>query len=489
MRGSFFIPGACMFCFAYPSSKNTIQAHLPIKSKPMKLRYKIIMFAITPLLLSFAGIAVAVFYQATFLAKQQRNTVEQAYLASKEAELKHYVTLGKAAIAHLYYADKQDLAKQLEAQKILATLDYGNDGYFYIYDMSGKNLMHPRRPDLVGKNLWEMTDPDGNFTIQRLINRAKEGGGVVRYLWEKPSTQKVVLKLGYVIPLERWGWMLGTGIYLDDVDTALNKIDIQVARNIQSTMLWIAGIAITSALLIALSGLALNISESRLAEAKLKVLAQSVVRSQEDERARLSRDLHDGLSQLLVSIKLQIESGIAKLSLQLHTSDPAHRSFTRATNQLNDALSEVRRISHDLRPALLDDLGLAAAFEHLANEFENASGLPVRFESTGDFSTLSAVSNTTLFRVAQEALTNIHKHAKKVSHVDMRLSNESSSITLVIADNGNGFDVAGIANHPKRGIGLSNMRERLATVNGQLELQSSINGTQVIARIPYGELL
>ena len=454
----------------------------------MKLRYKIIMFAITPLLLSFAGIAVAVFYQATFLAKLQRTTVEQAYLASKEAELKHYVTLGTAAIAHLYNAEQQDIAKQLEAQKILATLDYGNDGYFFIYDMHGKNLMHPRRPDLVGRDLWNMVDPEGNFTIQSLINKAKEGGGVIRYLWEKPSSQKVVLKLGYVIPLERWGWMLGTGIYLDDVDSALNKIDIQVARNIRNTMLWITGIAITSALLIALSGLALNISESRLAEAKLKVLAQSVVRSQEDERARLSRDLHDGLSQLLVSIKLQIESGMAKLGQQWQVSDSARLSFTRATNQLNDALSEVRRISHDLRPALLDDLGLAAAFKHLSGEFESDSGLPIQFESDGDFSMLSEVSNTTLFRVAQEALTNIHKHAKKVTQVHMRLTNDEHLVTLIIADNGTGFDVAGIAKHPKRGIGLSNMRERLATVNGQLELQSNANGTQVIARIPYGEI-
>ncbi|MBI3286257.1 MAG: cache domain-containing protein [Burkholderiales bacterium] len=453
----------------------------------MTLRYKIIMFAITPLLLSFTGIAIAVFYQATILAQQQRNTMEQAYLASKEAELKHYVNLGTAAISHLYEAELQDATTQAEAQKILSALNYGDDGYFYIYDMHGKNLMHPRRPDLVGKNLWDLTDPEGNPTIQTLIGKAKEGGGVVRYLWEKPSSHKVVPKLGYVVPLERWGWMLGTGIYLDDVDTALNKIDVQVARNIRSTMFWIAGIAITSALLIGLSGLALNISESRVAEAKLKTLAQSVVRSQEDERARLSRDLHDGLSQLLVSVKLQIESGLAKLGPQVQPSDPVRLPFSRATHQLNEALNEVRRISHDLRPAMLDDLGLAAALEHLAGEFENATGLPVRFASEGDCNHLSDAGNTVLYRVAQEALTNIHKHAREVSNVDMRLSKYAHQHSLYISDNGSGFDVERIASHPKRGIGLSNMRERLAAVNGKLELHSGAGGTQVIACIPNGE--
>lgn len=450
----------------------------------MKLRHKIILFAITPLLISFAAIALAVFYQTTNLAKQQRDTVQQAYLASKEVALKHYVTLGTAAISHLYNGENQNPSTQAKAKKILANLDFGDDGYFYIYDMHGKNLMHPRRADLVGKDLWNLTDPEGNLTIQSLIRKTKEGGGVVRYLWEKPSSRQVVAKLGYVVPLERWGWMLGTGIYLDDVENALNKIDVQVASNIQNTLYYIAAIAFTSALLIAFSGLALNISESRVAEAKLSALAQSVVRSQEDERARLSRDLHDGLSQQLVSIKLQIESGLAKLGQKLHFSDPANFSFSRATNQINDVLSEVRRISHDLRPAMLDDLGLAAAIKHLAGEFENATGLSSTFTSSGDFNALSDACNTALFRVAQEALTNLHKHAINATCAQIHLSCDGQQVTLEVSDDGNGFDVQGVANNPKRGIGLSNMRERLATVNGQLELRSNASGTRVIAHLP-----
>ena len=124
-------------------------------------------------------------------------------------------------------------------------------------------------------------------------------------MWIKPSTRKPVAKLGYVIAMPEWGWMMGTGIYLDDVDQALAKIDIQQSGNIHNTMLWIALIAIAAALVVAGAGLALNVSEHRVADAKLKVLAQRVVESQEEERARLSRDLHDGISQWLVSIKLQ----------------------------------------------------------------------------------------------------------------------------------------------------------------------------------------
>jgi two-component system NarL family sensor kinase len=462
----------------------------------MKLRYKIILFAIVPLLLSVLAIAAAMFHQTSLLAQQQRSTVEQAYMASKEAELKHYVTLGLAAISDLYRSGPPTPEKMEAAKAILAKLDYGNDGYFYIYDMQGRNLMHPRQPELVGRDLWNMADPEGQPTIQNLINKAKQGGGVVRYLWERPSTRKVAPKLGYVVALERWGWMLGTGIYLDDVDAALNKIDVQVAKNTRSTMLWLAAIATASALLVALSGLALNISESRVAEAKLKVLAQSVVKSQEDERARLSRDLHDGLSQLLVSIKLQIESGLAKLTAlgaqlqveQAGQADQAKTPLVRATSQLNDALSEVRRISHDLRPPMLDDLGLAAAFEQLASEFAGATALPVHFEASGETAGLSQVGNTVLFRVAQEALTNIHKHATEVSTVSLLLSGDARQVQLVIRDDGAGFDVAGVASNPRRGIGLSNMKERLDAVRGTLQVLSGAQGTQVTASIPRGAI-
>ncbi|NDI86875.1 histidine kinase [Undibacterium sp. B2R-29] len=452
----------------------------------MKLRHKFILLAVIPLLLSLAGMAVTVLYHATALAKQQRLTVEQAYLHSKEAELNHYVNLGKAAIRQLY--DSNAPHAQDDAKRILKALEFGKDGYFYIYDMQGRNLMHPRQPELIGQNLWDLADSDGNYTIRNLISAAKHGGGPVRYLWKKPSTDQMVPKLGYVIPLEKWGWMLGTGIYLDDVEDALHKIDVQVEKNIHTTLLSIAAIALFFSILAALFGLAININESRVAEAKLKVLAHSVVRSQEDERARLSRDLHDGLSQLLVSTKLQVESGIAKIKAGATTGQTAEVSLERAVSQLNEALSEVRRISHDLRPALLDDLGLIAAFEHLCEEFENATGLPVHCHFSGDMQNLSEISNTSLFRVAQEALTNIHKHAQKVNSVEMELTADKHYVRLKIADNGNGFDLQGITNHPKRGIGISNMRERLATVGGHLSIESDTTGTRVIAQIPNGDL-
>ena len=451
----------------------------------MKLRQKVIFLAITPLIVALCTIALFVRHQAITLAQQQRATIQQAYLASKEAELEHYVALASRSVAHLVESGKRDAATMDEAKRILGSLSYGSDGYFFVYDFQGTALMHPRQPELVGRNLWELRDANGEPTIQRLIARAKAGGGLQRYNWAKPSSNKTAPKLGYVIPIANWGWMMGTGIYLDDVDAALAKIDAQQSRNIESTMLWIGALAILSALVVALSGLALNISELRVADAKLKALAQRVVESQEEERARLSRDLHDGISQWLVSIKLQIEAGVIRLSGNADQQLAARASFEHTAGQLNDVLGEVRRISHDLRPAILDDLGLAAALDHLAQEFTHNSAVPVHFGAEGSADGLPDVANTVLFRIAQEALTNIERHAG-AQHIDITLVRDGRRLTLTIADDGSGFDPVRVAGHPKRGIGLRNMMERMDAIGGQLSIASSPAGTSVQASIEIG---
>ncbi|SDH42344.1 MULTISPECIES: cache domain-containing protein [unclassified Duganella] len=446
----------------------------------MKLRQKVIFLAITPLILALCAIALAVRHQSVLLAQQQRATIQQAYLSSKEAELKHYVALASHSISHLYDSGRNDEATREEAMRILSSLSYGDDGYFFLYDMQGNTLMHPRQPELVGQNLFGLRDEHGQLTIQNLLQRARAGGGLERYMWIKPSTHKPVAKLGYVIAMPKWGWMMGTGIYLDDVDQALAKIDVQQSANIHSTMLWITGIAIAAAVAVASSGLALNISELRVADAKLKVLAQRVVESQEEERARLSRDLHDGISQWLVSIKLQIEAGIIRLTGKPEQQQAAQAVFEHAADQLSNVMAEVRRISHNLRPAILDDLGLAAALHHLAKEYTLSSGTPVHFEASGCTDGLSDVANTVLFRLAQEALTNIERHAG-ASRIDITLAGASQGVTLRIRDDGHGFDAEGIALHPQRGIGLRNMMERMDAIGGRFEILSSTDGTLVTA--------
>jgi len=448
----------------------------------MKLKAKILMLAVAPLLLAIAAIGGLLVIETQRLERQQAQLLEDVLISTKRDELRSYVALALTSIEHLYGAGRDDQAAKEQARAILSSMNFGDDGYFYAYAYDGLNLVHPRQPELVGTNLWNMHDSDGTFVIRELIARAKEGGGFQRYLWPKPSTGQVERKLGYAVALPRWGWMLGTGIYLDDVDTAAARLRGNLLDSVRQTLLGLATVAVIAALAVFAGGLALNISEQRQADRKLKALAHRVVSSQEEERARVSRELHDHICQLLVSIKYQFELVGHRLA---HPGDAPVTAIDKEIAALSKAIGEVRRISHDLRPALLDDLGLPAALEHIGNELSQRSGLDVRVSKQVHEERLPELQAVSLFRVAQEALRNVERHAS-ARHIDIRLDDAGDRLELRITDDGVGFDVKNVELSKDRGIGLTNMRERVERNGGTFQLTSHPGHTALTASFPLG---
>ncbi|WP_431111025.1 cache domain-containing protein [Variovorax paradoxus] len=447
----------------------------------MNLRTKIVALAVAPLLIALVLVALAVRHQEHDLARRERALIEKSYMDQRRSELRSYVDLAVSIVRPLYDAGLDDEETRNEALRRLAALDYGDDGYFFVYDMQGRSLMHSRQPDLVGKNLWEMRDSRGRFTIQDLIAGAQAGGGYVEYEWRKPSSEQMAPKLGYVTALPRWNWMVGTGLYLDDIETTMQALDRQMSANVTTTLLWIAGIAALCLGVVSATGLLLNLSEHRVAEAKLRLLARRVVQSQEEERGHLARELHDGTSQTLVSAKLLIESAVDALDRDSQAAPPA---LTKALQRLNDSLLEVRRISHRLRPALLDTLGLPAALQRLGDEFAEEGTIDASIMIEGEAFELSQETKTALFRVTQEALTNVRKHATAHRvHIALGFSDEEG-VRLEIGDDGAGFDVDATQLDPRRGIGLRNMRERMESIGGRLSVHSSEGGTTIVAEVP-----
>ncbi len=441
-------------------------------------RTRFLLLAILPLLLSLGLIALAMQQQQQDLSHRERQVVERAIMAAKETELLNRVNQARSALAPLYDTRRDDAEIRDQALRLLTAMDTGIDDYFFAFDTGGRNLLHPRQPELQGQDLWDLRDPDGVLVIRELIARAHEGGGYVRYLWEKPSARTLKPKLAYAISLPRWNMVIGTGLYLDDIQAVLAQLDRQVNDNVHGTMAWIAGIALLGVAAIGVSGMALNVSDARSADAKLRNLARQVVKSQEDERAHLSRELHDSTSQTLVSIKLLLESAMSQLG-----REQAPAALQRAVQRLGDALQEVRRISHRLRPAELDTLGLPAALDDLATEFDQHGRVRVALQLWGDAPQLPDEVNTVLFRVVQESLTNIEKHAR-ATRVQIRLVFHARGLRLRIVDDGVGFDVPAIRVDPRRGIGMRNMRERVESIGGSFSIASRPGRTAVLADLP-----
>ena len=449
---------------------------------PRRLRRRILMLAVLPLLAAALLIALAVRQQAADLATREHRLVESAYLASKEAELRNHVEIAMSALRPLYDTGRDDDQIKAEALRLLNSFSYGSsagDGYFFAYDFQGRCLVLPHQPELVGQNLWEIRDRDGRPVVQALVAKAREGSGFFRYVWNKPSLKAVAPKLGYVVGLPRWQWMVGTGLYLDDIQATLDAFDRQGNEHVWTTMLWIGGISLLALGLVAGSALALNLSEYRAADAQLQAKARQVVRSQENERAHLSRELHDSTGQTLVSIKLLLDTALA----QGGSGAPEPRTvavLAKARDRLEEALAEVRQLSHQLRPALLDTLGLPSALRQIGEEFADHADLAFFMRIHGSEQDLPEEIKTVLFRVTQEALANIGKHAG-ATRVDLRLIFHRQAVRLTVQDDVEAFAVQ---DDPKRGIGLRNMQERLASVGGQFRVDSCPGSTRLIAQIP-----
>lgn len=158
-----------------------------------------------PFALAIGAITFGVPQQAEGLAQAQHVTTQAAYMSSKEIELWHYVEIAKSAIAPYYDTPRERSAQRRRtpapcARGAAAPRLRPGRLFLRLYDAHGTLLMHPRQPDLVGRDLWLMRDPNGALTIQELIRQVSRGGG---YVWRRPSTGLVAPKLGYVVPLER----------------------------------------------------------------------------------------------------------------------------------------------------------------------------------------------------------------------------------------------------------------------------------------------
>jgi len=225
---------------------------------------------------------------------------------------------------------------------------------------------------------------------------------------------------------------------------------------------------------------AINRSLEALVETRtqeLHALSMRILRVQEDERREVARELHDQIGQLLTAIKLQIESTAQE------APPPLEAKLRDALNLAGELLSRTRNLTLQLRPQLLDDLGLQAAMEWHFQVFERQTGIAVAGEFSLPAGRLPSELETTIFRVVQEALTNVARHSGSGT-ADVTVVAEDAAILVEIADRGRGFDLA-VEQAAHKSLGLAGMAERVKLAGGMLDIVSSPGkGTRVHASIP-----
>lgn len=217
---------------------------------------------------------------------------------------------------------------------------------------------------------------------------------------------------------------------------------------------------------------------------RMKALSQGLIEAQEAERRRVARELHDEIGQALTAVKIDIQA-----AQRIKDPQAIARHLEESIAIVERALAQVRNLSLDLRPSLLDDLGLVTALRWYVGRQAQRTGMAMQFTAESMDSRLSTELETACFRVAQEALTNVIRHAGAVS-VGIELTKTPGCLTLVIRDNGKGFDVPAVREQAFLGksLGLLGMQERVMIVGGDMQITSSPeSGTEIRAVFPIPE--
>lgn len=377
-------------------------------------------------------------------------------------------------------------------------LSVGDEGFAYLVDGRGRVIFHPQ-PEFIGADFTDRpfvlrvisgesggtvwTNLDGERVVQGYAPVPATGWGIiVREPWsavvQPASRYGVAVTMGGLAAVMVAGLLLWQGVRR--IARPVQRLAAQTARlaaGHEVEPLPDTGIVEVDQLETAFAQMARQIAAYR---AGLRRYVGALTTAREEEQQRLARELHDDTIQSLLALLRRIEL------YQANTADSAHRTrLGELKDMVADTLQGVRQISRDLRPLALEDLGLSPALRALvqgwSEEYPIAS--PVRFQLAGSETLLSQDQEMAVYRITQEALANIRKHAR-ASQVQVQLAFEPDQVSLEVRDNGVGFEVpAALAELAQRGhFGLMGMQERAWAAGGHLALES-VPGTGTRLRV------
>lgn len=218
-----------------------------------------------------------------------------------------------------------------------------------------------------------------------------------------------------------------------------------------------------------------------------QLLGLKIIMAQEEERRRIAREIHDGLAQSMAHLVLRSE--ISERMLARKEYDLVKQELNDLKGQVRSGLEEVRKIIFNLRPMMLDDLGLIPTLRKLVQDFEERTKIRTEYEASGKEARLPSGMEVAIYRLVQEAFNNVYKHAQ-ATFVSLHVMIGHDQVTVMVYDNGVGFDHELVEAKMGKGthFGLVGMKERIELLDGELKIESSRgNGTRITMKIPVGD--
>ncbi len=317
--------------------------------RSMRSRTKLLLLTVIPLVVITAASSLVYYWIGKNSLQQELVQYREQLVDSRKQELKAYLMMGVTSVKSLYEADNSEQNKAL-AKDILKSMRFESDGYFFAYDSKGVNTLHAMNSALEGKNLYGLKDDNGVPVIAGLIDAAKTGDGFLYFSWMKPSIKAQAPKLGYAEYLPKWDWVLGTGIYIDDIDVQVAEFETQrlavlheqtvIAVGLSFLGLVITGIIVS--LLVArgvapLQHIVVSLKDVAAGGGDLTARLKVESRDEVGEVASAFNDFMDKLHPMIADIRLSADE-VSHAALELG------KQTSKSSQQMNDHCLETDKV-------------------------------------------------------------------------------------------------------------------------------------------------
>tara|TARA_B110000467_G_scaffold161465_1_gene182625 strand:- start:26575 stop:28254 length:1680 start_codon:yes stop_codon:yes gene_type:complete len=393
----------------------------------MTIKNRILLLTILPLVFAISTIMFLVHFELSELGDEQVRDIRSSMMKEKRVILKNYVDIALTSVKDVVTSGSYDNAvikNQVAGQLRSILFGESKDGYMFVYDYEGINIVMGPKPELEGTNMYELKDSNGVNVIKDLISSAKNGGGFLEYSWNKPSKNANAPKLGFARAIEQYKWMVGTGFYIDDIDDAVTVARMEIDKKIDRAMMLIAAVGLVLIVLVAFISLFVTGRITKPIQDTVLAL-NNISHGEGDLTKRLKVYADDEVGQVSISFNHFVEK-IQNLVLAIKSSvgDLSH-----STQQMNVVVTST---NENVAKQKDETMHAATAVHEMAATAEDVAGNASRAAEAAQQADSETASGQIIVEDTIVSISQLSEDVNRATDVINQLSDDAEQIGDVI---------------------------------------------------------
>ncbi len=392
----------------------------------MKIRTKFLSLSIVPMIIVVLAVMLVVQWQLQQLEDKEVASIRSDMLAARQQELQNYIDMAMGAIRPLQYRlDMRYQEKIDQAKEVLNGMTFGEAGFIYGYDLDGNIVFHSGNPDMVGKSVLELTDPDGKPFVREIIDTALNGGGFVQFRWPREAGSEPSPRLTYAREIEVWGWVIATGFFIDDIDAEVARRETSIAHTVTQMMIWI----LVSGLVLALLVSTVNLLLSRRILGPLQLTAQALLDIAEGE-GDLTRRLDVHSRDEVGDVARGFNGFVDKIHQLVQEVQSAVASLSQSTESMTDVVSQTQGDSRQQRE---DTSRTANAIQEMVSAVQEVASSAAQAADAARQADTDAHDGDRVVAETIESIRHLADDVNRSAEVILRLGKDADAIGSVVS--------------------------------------------------------